>query len=102
MSALCPSAGEDLPSVSGSHSLAETVLLLSLELFGLIGSEHFSPSFQQTGSQACLGATLQDISIPYFPFPCQSFFADRIMAPVPASPGEVGTALAHSPPLPPH
>ena len=39
-SAFCSSAGENLASVSCSHSLSETMFLFSLKLFGLICSEH--------------------------------------------------------------
>ena len=40
-SALCTSSLEYVSSVSGSHSLSETMLLFSLTLFGLIGSKQF-------------------------------------------------------------
>ena len=39
-SALCASSLEDISAVSGSHSLSEAVLFLSLTLFGLVSSEH--------------------------------------------------------------
>ena len=39
-SAFCASSLENLSAVSGSHSLSEAVLLLSVDLFGLICSEH--------------------------------------------------------------
>ena len=39
-SALSASSLQYVSAVSGSHSLSEAVLLLSLTLFGLIGSEH--------------------------------------------------------------
>ena len=40
LSALCTSSLEDVSSVSGSHSLSEAMLFLSLALFGLIRSKH--------------------------------------------------------------
>ena len=39
-STLCASSLENLATVSGSHSLAEAVLLLSLTLLRLISSNH--------------------------------------------------------------
>jgi hypothetical protein len=39
-SALSASSLQYVSAVSGSHSLSEAVLFLSLTLFGLIGSEH--------------------------------------------------------------
>ena len=39
-SAFCASSLEDVSAVSSRHSLSEAVLLFSLTLFGLIGSEH--------------------------------------------------------------
>ena len=56
-SALGAAAGEYLPSVSRLHSLAETMLLLALELFRLIGPDHRKPLLS--------GKTLQGISIAY-------------------------------------
>ncbi len=43
LSALCSAAGKHLAAVSRRHSLAETVFLLAVKLFGLIGSEHYIP-----------------------------------------------------------
>ena len=43
-SALGSAAGKNLAAVGGRHSLAEAMLLFSLQLFGLIGSGHFFPS----------------------------------------------------------
>ena len=40
LSAFCTSSLENVSAVSSSHSLSETVLLLSLTLFGLVSSEH--------------------------------------------------------------
>ena len=40
-SAFCASSLQYVSAVCGSHSLSEAVLLLSLTLFGLIGSKHF-------------------------------------------------------------
>ena len=40
LSAFCTSSLENVSAVCSSHSLSETVLLLSLTLFGLISSEH--------------------------------------------------------------
>ena len=40
-SAFCASSFEYVSSVGSCHSLSEAVLLLSLTLFGLIGSKHF-------------------------------------------------------------
>ena len=40
-SAFSASSLQDVSAVSSSHSLSEAVLLFSLTLFGLIGSEHF-------------------------------------------------------------
>ena len=40
-SAVSASSLEDVSTVSGSHSLSETMLFLSLTLFGLISSKHF-------------------------------------------------------------
>ena len=37
-SALGTAAGEDLTAVGGSHSLAETVDLLAMQLLGLVGT----------------------------------------------------------------
>lgn len=46
LSALCTATGKNLASVLSGHSLSESVLLLALELFGLIGSEHsWNPPF---------------------------------------------------------
>ena len=42
-SSLGSSSGQYFSSVAGSHSLAEAVLLGSVSLFGLIGSEHLKP-----------------------------------------------------------
>ena len=42
LSALCSAASEDLSAVGVSHSLAETVFLLAMKLFGLVGSQHFN------------------------------------------------------------
>ena len=39
-SALCTSSLEDISAVSGSHSLSEAMLFLSLTLFGLVSSKH--------------------------------------------------------------
>ena len=39
-STFCTSSLKDFSAVRGSHSLSEAVLLLSLTLFGLIGSKH--------------------------------------------------------------
>ena len=44
LSALCTSSLENVSAVSSSHSLSETVLLLSLTLFGLVSSEHIGTS----------------------------------------------------------
>ena len=40
--ALGAAASQDLAAVGGSHSLAEAMLLLSLNLFRLISSQHYS------------------------------------------------------------
>lgn len=40
LSALCSSAGQNLASISGRHSLSEAMLLFSVELLRLIGSQH--------------------------------------------------------------
>ena len=45
LSAFCSSASKNLASVSVGHSLSEAVLLLSVELLGLICSEHINPPF---------------------------------------------------------
>jgi len=37
---LCTTASEHFAAISGTHSLAETVLLGTLKLLGLIGTEH--------------------------------------------------------------
>ena len=39
-SALRPAARQNLAAVSIGHSLSETMLLFSVELFGLVGSQH--------------------------------------------------------------
>ena len=44
LSAFCTSSLENVSAVGSSHSLSETVLLLSLTLFGLISSEHSGTS----------------------------------------------------------
>ena len=41
LSALGTSSLENVSAVSGLHSLAEAMLLFSLTLLGLVGSEHF-------------------------------------------------------------
>ena len=41
LSALCTSSLENVSAVSGLHSLAEAMLLFSLTLLRLVGSEHF-------------------------------------------------------------
>ena len=38
--ALSTTAGQDLTAIGGTHSLAEAVLLGTLTLLGLIGTEH--------------------------------------------------------------
>lgn len=43
LSALCSAAGKYLAAVSGGHSLAEAVLFFTMQLLGLIGSEHSIP-----------------------------------------------------------
>ena len=40
LSSLCTSSLENVSSVSGLHSLAETVLFLALELLGLVSTKH--------------------------------------------------------------
>ena len=40
LSALCTSSLQNVSAVGSSHSLSETMLLLSLTLFGLVSSEH--------------------------------------------------------------
>ena len=42
LSALSASSLKNVSAVSGSHSLSEAVLLLSLSLLRLVSSEHFS------------------------------------------------------------
>ncbi len=44
LSAFCTSSLENVSAVCSSHSLSETVLLLSLTLFGLVSSEHSGTS----------------------------------------------------------
>lgn len=46
LSALCSAARQHLTAVSVRHSLSETVLLFSVELLGLISSQHVKPSFR--------------------------------------------------------
>ena len=41
LSALCTSSLENIATVSGLHSFSEAMLLLSLTLLRLVGSEHF-------------------------------------------------------------
>ena len=40
LSALCTSSLQNVSAVGSLHSLSETMLLLSLTLFGLVSSEH--------------------------------------------------------------
>ena len=40
LSALCTSSLQNVSAVGSSHSLSETMLFLSLTLFGLVSSEH--------------------------------------------------------------
>lgn len=42
LSSLCSAAGKHFTTVSGGHSLKETVLLLAMKLLGLISSLHYS------------------------------------------------------------
>ena len=42
-SALCAATSQNLSAVSRLHSLAEAMLLLALELFGLVSSQHSKP-----------------------------------------------------------
>ena len=50
--ALSAAAGQHLTAVSGGHSLAEAVLLGTLALLGLIGTEHcMTPPFNKIGVQ---------------------------------------------------
>ncbi len=59
-SALCSSASQNLAAVLGRHSLAETMLFFSLDLFGLVSSQHYStPSFRDNVALAIDG------TIPY-------------------------------------
>ena len=44
LSALCTSSLQNVSAVGSSHSLSETMLLLSLTLFGLVSSEHIGTS----------------------------------------------------------
>ena len=48
LSAFCASSLEDVSAVLGLHSLSEAVLLLTLELFGLISSEHNGTSLDNS------------------------------------------------------
>lgn len=38
-------AGQDLAAVAGGHSFTEAMDLAALALLGLVGSQHFFPSF---------------------------------------------------------
>ena len=44
LSAFCTSSLENISTIGRSHSLSETMLLLSLTLFGLVSSEHIGTS----------------------------------------------------------
>ena len=46
LSAFCTSSLENVSAIGSLHSLSETVLLLSLTLFGLISSEHSGTSLR--------------------------------------------------------
>ena len=59
LSALCTSSLQNISAVCSSHSLSEAVLLFSLTLFGLIGSEHNGTSFVKWKSEAFFGTLLQ-------------------------------------------
>ena len=46
LSALCTSSLQNVSAVGSLHSLSETMLFLSLTLFGLVSSEHSGTSFE--------------------------------------------------------
>ena len=74
-SAFCASSFQNVSAVGSSHSLSETVLFLSLTLFGLIGSEHFGTSFNDR-SEAFVHTLLHNATYIIYdnhPF-CQVFF----------------------------
>ena len=59
--ALRAAAGQNLAAVAGGHSLAEAVLLGTLALLGLIGTEHLCDTsifiYYSSGSRGCLYST---------------------------------------------
>lgn len=71
LSALCASSLEHLSSVSGSHSLSEAVLNLSLTLLRLVCSKHFDTSFKSRlpGEPRQDHGLIQTISRPDSPDP---------------------------------
>lgn len=71
LSALCASSLEHLSSVSGSHSLSEAVLNLSLTLLRLVCSKHFDTSFKSRlpGEPRQDRGLIQTISRPDSPDP---------------------------------
>ena len=64
-SSLGTSSLQNFSSIGGSHSFTETVNLLSLSLFGLIGSQHIGTSFSNCSLRRFLRSHTSHVSLYY-------------------------------------